>query len=77
MQIRSLGIAGAGAWGTALAMQAARAGLAASLWARRPDAAAAIAASRANPDYLPGAALAPEIAVTAQLAAALAADAVL
>ena len=77
MQIQSLAIAGAGAWGTALAMQAARAGRATTLWARRPEAAAGIAASRANPDYLPGATLPPEIAVTAQLAEALAADAVL
>lgn len=77
MQIRSLGIAGAGAWGTALAMQAARAGLATTLWARRPEAAAAIAASRENPDYLPGATLPPEVMVSAQLTDALAADAVL
>ena len=77
MQIQSLGIAGAGAWGTALAMQAARAGLATTLWARRPEAAAAIAASRENADYLPGATLPPEVAVTGRLADALAADAVL
>ena len=77
MQIRSLGIAGAGAWGTALALQAARAGLAATLWARRPEAAAAIAASRENPDYLPGAKLPSQIVVTGHLADALAADAVL
>jgi glycerol-3-phosphate dehydrogenase (NAD(P)+) len=77
MQIRSLGIAGAGAWGTALALQAARAGLATTLWARRPEAAAAIAASRQNADYLPDAKLPPEIVVTNRLADALAADAVL
>jgi glycerol-3-phosphate dehydrogenase (NAD(P)+) len=77
MQIRSLGIAGAGAWGTALTIQAVRAGLATTLWARRPEAAAAIAASRANPDYLPDATLPEEVAVTAQLTAALAADAIL
>ncbi|MGH6891701.1 MAG: NAD(P)H-dependent glycerol-3-phosphate dehydrogenase [Dongiaceae bacterium] len=77
MQIRSLGIAGAGAWGTALALQAARAGLGATLWARRPEAAAAIAAQRENPDYLPGAKLPPKIAVTGRLTDALAADAVL
>lgn len=77
MLIRSLGIAGAGAWGTALALQAARAGLATTLWARRSAAAAAVAATRQNPDYLPGVKLPPEIAVTDQLAAALAADAVL
>ena len=77
MQIQSVGIAGAGAWGTALAIQAARAGLATALWARRPEAAATIAAGRENTDYLPGAPLPPEIAVTAQLGDALAADAVL
>ena len=77
MQIRSVGIAGAGAWGTALAVQAARAGLATTLWARRPDAAAAIAAQRENADYLPGAMLPAEIAVTARLDDALAVDAVL
>src|SRR5512147_1728767 len=77
MQIRSLGIVGAGAWGTALALQAARAGLGTTLWARRPEAAAAIAAARKNADYLPGAKLPPQIAVTGRLAEALAADAVL
>ena len=77
MQIRSLGIAGAGAWGTALALQAARAGLAATLWARRPEAAAEIAARRENPDYLPGARLPAQIVVTGRLEEALAADAVL
>jgi glycerol-3-phosphate dehydrogenase (NAD(P)+) len=77
MQIRSIGIAGAGAWGTALALQAARAGLATTLWARRPDAATAIATSRENPDYLPDARLPAQIAVTGQLADALAADVVL
>ena len=77
MQIRSVGIAGAGAWGTALAIQAARAGLATTLWARRPDAAAAITATRENADYLPGATLLAEVTVTARLDDALAADAVL
>ncbi|HEY1385615.1 MAG TPA: NAD(P)H-dependent glycerol-3-phosphate dehydrogenase [Dongiaceae bacterium] len=77
MQIRSLGIAGAGAWGTALALQAARAGLSPTLWARRPEAAAAIAASRENPDYLPGVRLPAQISVTEQLTDTLAADAVL
>jgi glycerol-3-phosphate dehydrogenase (NAD(P)+) len=77
MQIRSIGIAGAGAWGTALALQAARAGLSPTLWARRPEAAAAIGAGRENPDYLPGARLPEQIAVTSHLTEALAADAVL
>jgi glycerol-3-phosphate dehydrogenase (NAD(P)+) len=47
------------------------------LWARRPDAAAAIAATRENADYLPRATLPSEVAITARLDDALAADAVL
>lgn len=75
--IESLGIVGAGAWGTALSVLAARAGRAVTLQARRAAAAAAIAATRQNAEHLPGIALPPQIAVTADLAAALAADAVL
>ena len=46
-------IIGAGAWGTALAIQAARAGNGVTLWARDPAIAQAIATSRENP-RLPG-----------------------
>ena len=49
----SVAVIGAGAWGTALAIQAARAGNSVTLWARDPARAAAIAASRENP-RLPG-----------------------
>ena len=49
----SVAVIGAGAWGTALAIQAARAGNGVTLWARDPARAAAIAASRENP-RLPG-----------------------
>lgn len=49
----SVVVIGAGAWGTALAIQAARAGNAVTLWARDPDRAQAIGASRQNP-RLPG-----------------------
>ncbi|MBM3488702.1 MAG: glycerol-3-phosphate acyltransferase, partial [Alphaproteobacteria bacterium] len=48
-----IGIVGAGAWGTALAIVAARAGHAVTLWAREPEVAAAIATARANPLFLP------------------------
>jgi glycerol-3-phosphate dehydrogenase (NAD(P)+) len=64
-------ILGAGAWGTALAIQAARAGRDVVLWARDPARAAAIAAARENARYLPGVPLPPAIAVTADAAAAL------
>jgi glycerol-3-phosphate dehydrogenase (NAD(P)+) len=64
-------ILGAGAWGTALAIQAARAGREAVLWARDPARAAAILAARENARYLPGVRLPEVLAVTADAAAAL------
>jgi glycerol-3-phosphate dehydrogenase (NAD(P)+) len=68
---RRVAVLGAGAWGTALAVQAARAGNAVGLWARDPARAATIAAARRNEAYLPDAALPPSIAVTADAAEAL------
>ena len=65
-------VLGAGAWGTALAIQAARAGHAVTLWARDPARAAEIAAVRENARYLPGVALPPQVVVTADTGAALA-----
>jgi glycerol-3-phosphate dehydrogenase (NAD(P)+) len=61
-------VIGAGAWGTALAMQAARAGARTTLWARDPAKAAHIAANMANP-RLPSITLSADIAVTHQLPA--------
>jgi glycerol-3-phosphate dehydrogenase (NAD(P)+) len=69
---RRIAILGAGAWGTALALQAARAGNAVSLWARSPDRAAAIAEAGENARYLPGIPFSPAITVTADAGAALA-----
>lgn len=62
-------VLGAGAWGTALALSALRAGSQVSLWARSD--AAAMAASRATP-RLPGIVLPPELAITGDMQAALA-----
>jgi glycerol-3-phosphate dehydrogenase (NAD(P)+) len=45
----SVAVIGAGAWGTALAIQAARAGNDVTLWARDPARAGTIAATRENP----------------------------
>ena len=59
-------VIGAGAWGTALAIQAARAGNVVTLWARDPARAAAIAATRDNP-HLVGTRVPDAIAVTADL----------
>lgn len=70
--MRRLAILGAGAWGTALAAAACRAGSRPALWARDPALATVIAERCENP-YLPGIALDPAIAVTADPAAALAA----
>jgi glycerol-3-phosphate dehydrogenase (NAD(P)+) len=61
---------GAGAWGTALAVQAASRH-AVMLWARDADHASAMAAAHENPRYLPGVALPPSLAISADLRAAL------
>ncbi len=58
----SVVVLGAGAWGTALAIQAERAGCEVALWARDPVRAAAIGATRENP-RLPGVRLADAISV--------------
>ena len=65
----SIAVIGAGAWGTALALQADRAGNQVTLWARDPARAAAIAAGRENP-RLPGARLPESIRVTSDLPSA-------
>lgn len=74
---RRIGVLGAGAWGTALAQVAARAGGEVVLWAHAPETAAAIAAARENIVYLPGCPLHPSIQVTNDLREAMACDAVL
>ena len=66
---QSVAVIGAGAWGTALAMVAARAGRNVTLWARNAEHAARIASTRDNP-RLPGVRIAPEIVVTSDLAEA-------
>jgi glycerol-3-phosphate dehydrogenase (NAD(P)+) len=49
-----LAVVGAGAWGTALAIQAVRAGFAPRLWVFEPELLAIIRASAENPWFLPG-----------------------
>jgi glycerol-3-phosphate dehydrogenase (NAD(P)+) len=72
----SVAIIGAGAWGTALATVAARAGRRVTLYARDAAHAARIGSTRENP-RLPGTKLAPEIVVTSDLALAKAGDIIL
>ena len=64
--MNDIAVIGAGAWGTALAIQAYRAGRRVSLWARDPSRAHVLLQSRLNP-HLPGVHLPPGIAVTANL----------
>lgn len=62
-------VIGAGAWGTALAIQAARAGADVTLWVRDRDQAAAVARQRESP-RLPGMKLSDGVVVTAELPSA-------
>lgn len=75
--MNTIGIVGAGAWGTALAATARRAGRNVLLWAHEPDVAATITATRENAAYLPGVRLDCCVRATTQLAEVAAADAVL
>ena len=72
----SVAVIGAGAWGTALAGVAARAGREVTLYARDAAVAAQIAATRKNP-RLPDVLLDASVAVTADIACAARADIVL
>src|SRR4051812_35183737 len=63
-------VLGAGAWGTAFALHLVRVGHAVTLVPRRSEHAREMAASRHNPDYLPGMPLPPSIAIEADAEAA-------
>jgi glycerol-3-phosphate dehydrogenase (NAD(P)+) len=63
-----IGIVGAGAWGTALAITAARAGRPVTLWAHERDIVEGINAARENRVYLPGVKLDDAIVATSDLA---------
>jgi len=75
--IERIGIVGGGAWGTALALTARRAGRAVVLWAREADVVAAINRDHVNPLFLPDVPLDPAIRATQELGEAAAADALL
>lgn len=66
-------VVGAGAWGTAFALHLARLGHRVTLVPRRAEHAGDISRARENAEYLPGVALPPTVAVTADLVAALSA----
>jgi glycerol-3-phosphate dehydrogenase (NAD(P)+) len=69
--VSTLAIIGGGAWGTALAIVARRAGSVPVLWARDPDVVAAINERHENPFYLPNVRLDAAITATADVGAAL------
>ena len=73
----SIGVVGAGAWGTALANASARAGREVMLWGRDRDLVTAMARTRTNPAHLPGVVLADNVRPTADLAALAGMDAIL
>ncbi len=72
--LQRVGVIGAGAFGTALAMAAERAGRDVLLWARDPALATELSATRENTAYLPGQRLGPGIDGTADTAEPRACD---
>jgi len=72
-----IGVIGAGAWGTALAMAARRAGRDVIVWAFEREVAEAIGRTHENPLYLPGVAVDPVIGATNEPGEAAAADTLL
>jgi glycerol-3-phosphate dehydrogenase (NAD(P)+) len=77
MSFAIIGVAGAGAWGLALANAVARAGRSVVLWGRDPARMARLAERRADDERLPGVRLEDAVWVTGDAGALSAADAVL
>jgi len=67
MAFQSVGIVGAGAWGSALAITSRRAGRDVLIWAYEPETLADIREHHRNALYLPGVKLDPAIEATARL----------
>jgi len=65
---QSVGVVGAGAWGTALAVSACRAGRDVAIWAYEPETVSEINREHTNHIYLPGIALERKIRATAKAA---------
>ncbi len=74
---QSIGVIGGGAWGTALALAALRAGRPTLLWAREPAVVEAINTAHENRDYLPGVTLPAALRATGDWAEVAGCDAVL
>jgi len=72
-----IAVVGGGAWGTALASVAARAGRQVTLWAREAEVVKAVNAGHENKPFLPGIPLDPAIRATSDFAGLAHADAIL
>ena len=66
--LKTAGVIGGGAWGTALAQVCARAGLETTLWAREADVVASVNVIHENTSFLPGIELDPAIRATGDFA---------
>ena len=75
--MNTIGVVGGGAWGTALALTARRAGRDVMLWAREASVVDSVNTAHVNADFLPGVALDPAIRATSDHAVIAGADAVL
>ncbi|AHC73521.1 glycerol-3-phosphate dehydrogenase [NAD(P)+] [Candidatus Endolissoclinum faulkneri L5] len=71
-RIRKIAVIGAGAWGTALSIIAARAGSKVMLWARNPALSNAINQNRTNVQFLAGYNIPDEVTATSEIAEAVA-----
>mgnify|MGYP001327150197 CR=1 FL=1 len=67
MAIETIGVVGGGAWGTALAQVAAKAGRTVHLWAREPEVAESINTLHENTAFLKGVPLSPAVRATNRL----------
>ncbi len=76
-QYKTAGVIGAGAWGTALALVCARAGLNVVLQAREAEVVESVSARRVNEAFLPGVVLDERISVTADLSGLAGCDLIL
>jgi len=74
---QTIGVIGAGAWGTALAQMLSTDGRDVMLWAFEPEVVEAINNDHRNPQYLPGAKLSPGIRATGSLEGMAALDIIL
>ncbi len=70
----SIAVLGAGSWGTALAVQLARAGQSPVLWGRAEDEPELLAKRRSNQRYLPGVMFPPQLTIEPDIEKAVGAN---